>query len=413
MKRMYPVSAATSYDVVVIGRGAIGAAAALGMAQSGLRVGIVGPDGGSHADPDGQAGNVSDWDSRVFALSPASRQLLQGLRVWDAMDQSRIAPVFDMRVYPQAGPVESELHFSAYESCVDSLAQIVENRNLIDALNRAIDFAGVTKFESSLASIDPQEKPDALLTLEDGRQLRAHLVIGADGAHSQLRELLAIQADIRQYPQQAVVANFEIEKPHRDCAYQWFGDHGIVALLPLPGNRCSMVWSAPTQLAETLQTLDSTAMASRVAELSGNVLGSMSMITPQQTFALRLIQVPQLVASRVALIGDAAHVVHPLAGQGMNLGFGDLQTLLDVIRSREPFRDLGDPMLLRRYERARREPVQSIKLVTDGLQRLFDPESASDWPMLAYPVQRARDLGWRALESFPWLKRRLIAHAVS
>lgn len=402
---MYALSTATSFDALVVGRGAIGAAAALGLSRLGLKIAIVAPVAETSAAD-------AQWDSRIFALSPATRALLQQLRVWDAIDASRVAPVFDMRVFPSSRPGAPELHFSAYESKVEALAWIVEHKNLSSALDRALGFANVAILDGVVDSFDVQPH-GASVTLQDGRQLQARLLVGADGAASALRELAGMHSTVRDYPQTAVVANFETSLPHRDCAWQWFGDHGILALLPLPGDRCSIVWSAPTVLAQTLVDLEPERLADKVSEISGGMLGRLQMITPARPFALRLLQVERLIAPRLALIGDAAHVVHPLAGQGMNLGFGDLQCLLDVIHAREPFRDPGDPMLLRRYERARSEPVAMMRMATDGLQRLFDPESEPALPALVRPMLAARDLGWRLVESSSWLKRRLVAHAAS
>ena len=401
----------TSFEALVVGRGAVGAAAALGLARLGLKVAVVAPAEPQATDAEQHA--HGNWDARVFALSPAARGLLDRLRVWDAMDSARIAPVYDMRIYPDARAGAPELHFGAYEACVDALAWIVENRNLAGALERAMSFAGIASFDARVDAIDTATHGAATVTLDDGNVLRAKLVVGADGARSPLRTMLGIEASERDYPQRAVVANFETELPHRDCAYQWFGSHGILALLPLPGNRASIVWSAPPQMAESLLQADGDSLAGRVAEVSQRVLGRLELVTPQQAFPLRLIEVSRLIAPRVALVGDAAHVVHPLAGQGMNLGFGDVATLLEVVGARERYRDLGDQLLLRRYERARSEPVAMMRLTTDTLQRLFDPGSEPGLPLLLRPFVGARELGWRAVASSTWLKRRLIAHAAS
>lgn len=410
----------TNFDVVVVGRGAVGAATALGLAQSGLRTAILAPARPAAAPPQslptgqGDVAPVEDWDPRVFALSPASRALLERLRVWDALDATRLAPVHEMRIYPSAAPDAPELSFDAYEGCVDALAWIVEGRNLSSALDRALAFAGVASVDARLVGIACEPAASAAtVVLDDGRELHARLVVGADGAASPLRAAVGVRATERLYPQRAVVANFATEKPHRDCAYQWFGGHGILALLPLPGERCSMVWSAPLPLAETLLEPDPKLLAQRVNEVARGRLGELRVLTSQQAYPLRLLEVERAIAPRVALVGDAAHVVHPLAGQGMNLGFGDVQALLDVVHAREPFRDIGDHLLLRRYERARAEAVTAMRLATDGLQRLFDPESDLPLPALMRPLVGARELGWRIVESMPWLKRRLIAHAAS
>jgi ubiquinone biosynthesis UbiH/UbiF/VisC/COQ6 family hydroxylase len=396
-------TAPSSQDVIVVGRGAIGCATALGLAQSGLRVALVGPA----APPD-----ASDWDSRIYAISPASRQLLDGLRVWQALDAGRVAPVHDMRIYPSARAGAPELHFGAYEACVDALAWILENRNLMQALERSLGFTSVQVHPQKIVAAQTDD-PLASVTLEDGARLQARLLVAADGAESPLRGFLGLSASHRDYPQQAVVANFAASRPHQDCAYQWFGDHGILALLPLPGERCSIVWSAPSTLAQSLMSLPADELARRTAEVAGHALGELRPLGEARCFPLRLIQSEAMVAPRAVLLGDAAHVLHPLAGQGMNLGFGDVAELLSVVRSREPYRELGDRLLLRRYERARREPVLAMKLATDGLQRLFDPDAEPALPTLLRPLLAARELGWQAVAGSGWLRRRLIRHAVS
>lgn len=395
--------AASAHDVIVVGRGAIGCATALGLAQAGLKVALVGPV----AAPDG-----GEWDSRIYALSPASRLLLERLRVWQALDASRLAPVHDMRIYPSARAGAPELHFGAYEACVDSLACILENRNLMQALERGLGFTGVQVFSQKIVAAQTDE-PLASVGLEDGSRLQARLLVAADGADSPLRGFLGLASVQRDYPQQAVVANFATARAHQDCAYQWFGDHGVLALLPLPGERCSMVWSAPSALAQTLMSLPAAELAQRVAEVSGHALGGLQALGDARCFPLRLLQAESMVGPRAVLLGDAAHVLHPLAGQGMNLGFGDVTELLSVLQAREPFRDLGERLLLRRFERARREPVLAMKLATDGLQRLFDPDAEPALPALLRPMLAAREAGWQAVAAAGWLRRRLIRHAVS
>jgi 2-polyprenylphenol 6-hydroxylase len=397
----------SDFDVAVVGRGAVGAASALGLAQSGLRVALVGlPEGASVT-----AGGSDDWDARVFALSPATRALLHRLRVWQSMPASRIAPVYDMRIQPRAGTSATELHFDAYRARVDALAWIVENRALAGTLVQAAAYAGVTAIDANVDGVAADEPGPAgrvRLRLDGGRELSARLVVAADGAESPIREAVGIASHSRDYPQRAVVANFDTARPHGDCAWQWFGAHGVLALLPLPAGspergRCSMVWSAPSQLADELLALPQHALAAQVADVSGGVLGEMTMITAPRTFRLRLVRVDRLIANRTVLVGDAAHVIHPLAGQGMNLGFGDVGCLLDVVAGREPYRDLSDPLLWRRYERARRTPVASMQQVTDGLQRLFGP--------LPRPIEAVRDLGWELVARSPWIRRQLVSRA--
>ena len=394
----------SSVDVVVVGRGAVGAAAALGLSQAGLRVAWVGP--AAHAADEG------GWDARVFALSPGTRELLRALRVWDAMPAARIAPIYDMRVY--AGPQADapELHLDAYSGHVDALAWVLENRTLTRTLDEALRFTGVTLVDDTVEAMSlAGEGPTGRIRLElgSGATVSARFAVAADGADSTLRTLAGIEPRVHDYGQRGVVANFDTTLPHGDTAYQWFGaELGVLALLPLPADapdrgRVSMVWSAPEALAAELLALPPETLALRVAEAAHHALGDLSPLTTAQAFPLRLVQVPRLIAPRLVLVGDAAHAMHPLAGQGMNVGFADVECLLEVLRGREFYRDLGDPLLWRRYERARREAVSLMQAATDGLQRAFGP--------LPGPLVGLRDLGWRAVASSPWIRRRMIAQA--
>lgn len=404
-----PMKTVRTFDIAVVGRGAVGAAAALGLAQSGLKVCWIGPASLSTA----AAHAPTDWDARVFALSPATRDLLRSLRIWDALPVQRMAPVHDMRVYPGPQSDAPELHLDAYEGQVDALAWIVENRELMRTFNGALGFAHVDAIDDELVATAIEGEGAAgriVLSLASGKQVAARVAIAADGADSTLRGLAGIEPRIRDYGQRAVVANFDTTLPHGDTAFQWFGPElGVLALLPLPpdhpaSGRASMVWSAPEALAEELLALSHEALAERVGQASHHVLGNMTVITGPQSFALRIVRLPRLIAPRVVLVGDAAHAMHPLAGQGMNVGFGDVAQLLEVVRAREPFRDLGDTLLWRRYERARREAVAMMQDVTDGLQRVFGS--------LPAPLAGLRDLGWRAVARSNFIRRRLVAQAV-
>ncbi|RPH65784.1 MAG: hypothetical protein EHM83_05520 [Burkholderiales bacterium] len=422
---MSPRSAAARADVAVVGRGAVGIAAALAIARAGLSTTLIG------APPAADAAAGDPWDLRVFALSPATRALLESIGVWHALDAQRVAPVYDMRVFPEFGSDRDPLHFSAYDAHVDALAWIVEQRNLLRALEQAVRFAGLPVFDERFDGFDPDSpappastaalpQPAIHLRLEGGRRLRARLVVGADGAASRVRAAAGLAWSVFDYPQRALVAHFDTEHPHRDIAWQWFGRDGVLALLPLPAGsepgsspgRVSMVWSAPHELADALQAMSADQLAARVQSAAGSALGAMTPISRAEAFPLRLGRIESMIAPRVALVGDAAHLVHPLAGQGMNLGFGDVAALVQALRDREPGRDPGERLLLRRYERARAEPVAAMRRATDGLQRLFDPSRPLVPAAVGPLVESAVALGWRAVAGSGWLKRQLVAQAV-
>jgi 2-polyprenylphenol 6-hydroxylase len=234
-------ASALHFDIAVVGRGPIGASAALALQQADVRVAWVGRDAVSSIA-------LGVWDSRIYALSDAARQLLARLKVWEALARERIAPVYDMRVFPRATLDQTrhdELHFAAYEARTEALAWIVEGTNLTSTLKRAIGFSSVQTIEANLVALERSDERAVVLKLDDGLELRAKLVVGADGAGSVTREQVGIVSTSYDYPQTAVVANFECTAPHADSAWQWFGAHGVLALLPLPGRYCSMVWSAP------------------------------------------------------------------------------------------------------------------------------------------------------------------------
>ncbi|MCD6682136.1 MAG: FAD-dependent monooxygenase [Burkholderiaceae bacterium] len=409
-------------DVAVVGRGAVGVAAALALSRAGLSTVLVG------AQPVPDAMDESDaWDLRVFALSPATRRLLESIDAWQALDAHRVAPVYDMRVFPAFGSQDDELHFSAYESCIEALAWIVEQRNLMRALDEAQQAASLQivderfeGFDNAVHAASPAQEPFIRLLLDGGRRIEARLVVGADGAASRVREAAGIGSRVSDYPQRALVAHFDTSLSHRDVAWQWFGEHGVLALLPLPvtglaqvpAGRVSMVWAAPHELADELQAMTPDQLAARVQQATGSALGSMTSISRVAGFPLRLARASSMIAPRVALVGDAAHVVHPLAGQGMNLGFGDVEALMRTLREREATRDPGDRLLLRRYERVRAEPVAAMRRTTDGLQRLFDPVRPLAPKPVAPFVRSFVTLGWRAVARSGWIRKRLVAQAV-
>lgn len=391
-------------DVCVVGNGAIGKVAALGFAQAGYSVALLSPAAAPALDA---AALTQGWDARVYALNHVAHGLLSSLKVWDAMDAARIASVDEMVVQGDGGKHSGSLGFDAYGAHVGALAWIVEDRNLNAALDTALKFAPRVRAVQGRATALRSTSEAATVTLEDGRSLRAALVVGADGGQSWVRNQCDIGIDYRSYGQRGVVTNFECERPHHGIARQWFtATEGIVALLPLPGQRVSLVWSAPEPLAEALMRESPSQVAQRLQAFCGDQLGLLRPVQPEQVkaFPLALIRPHAIVAPRVALVGDAAHVVHPLAGHGMNLGFADVAGLLEAIAAREAHRDCGDARVLARYARARKEDILLMQLATDGLARLFATEFE--------PVRMVLNAGLNLIDKFPVIKRRLISHAL-
>jgi len=245
----------------------------------------------------------------------------------------------------------------------------------------------------------------AELGLADGRQLRARLIVGADGRDSWVRQQAGISAAPTAYQQDGVVANFRIEKPHRGIAYQWFERDGILALLPLPQQMVSMVWSVSPEKSAALLAMPAQELCAAVAAASQHTLGELRLVTAAAAFPLRLLKLPHIVAPRLALIGDAAHNVHPLAGQGVNLGFRDARELARVLLQRDAQTDCGDASLLRRYERARQEDIVSMQLTTDALKHLFNNNN----PLL----RNLRNFGLSMTNRITPLKKLLARHALN
>ncbi len=392
---------AERFDVMVAGGGLVGLALAPALARSGLSVALV--DRLPIAAPEFDA---QSWDPRVYAISPGSAKFLRAIGAWQVLPPDRIAAIEAMHVQGDAGAM---LRFSAYDLGERALAWIVEERVLRAALLRAVFDAGVDVIGDAAFAGLAWSATAATLTLAppDGaqRSVEARLLVGADGARSWVREAAGIMATPRRYGQTAVVANFACERAHHGIARQWFrADGSVLAWLPLPGRRISIVWSAPDAMAEELRALPPEALAARVADAGGRALDTLAQITGPAVFPLALLKLPTTIAHRLALVGDAAHGIHPLAGQGVNLGFGDAAALSQVLAERGPVADPGAPVLLERFARRRIEPVLAMQTVTDGLARLFGPPA----PWLA----TLRNAGLAAVDRLPPVKRALAQPAL-
>lgn len=390
-----PLPAGQPGSVVVVGTGVVGLATALGCAQRGIPVTLVGPAGApARAPAPGQ------FEARIYALSAAAIALLTEQRVWAQVEAQRTCAVERMQIYGDAG---GHLRLEARAAGVASLATIVEEDQLLRALwlvcsmtpgigHVAQDFEGV-EFDGGRVRVG----------LADGTVVDCALLLGADGKRSSVRAAAGFNARISSYGHTAIVANFVAERPHGGTAFQWFSDEGVVALLPLPAGQVSLVWSAPHALAGELQALPPQAFAARVASRSAHALGALAPAGERHAFALDRLVVDRLVRPGLALVGDAAHVVHPLAGQGLNLGLQDVSELLRQLDAREPWRTLGDRVWLRRYERARAAPVGLMRATVDGLARLFGETSPG--------VGRVRNFGLSAVDALAPLKNLLVRYA--
>ena len=393
------MSAEGPFEVAIAGGALVGAA--LARALRGTRAALI------SRERRPEAPGAQGFDARVYAISPANAAFLARLGAWSVIPEARRTPVHAMRVYGDDG--ESLIEFDAYRTGCSELAWIVEDRLLQDALWRGLEGQdGLSLFSaSSLQALDTTGLR-AGLSLKDGRKLSAQLVVGADGARSLVRAQAGIPVEERGYGQTAVVANFACGRPHRNVAFQWFQggqkDGAVLALLPLPGDHVSMVWSVADAEAARLLALAPAALSRAVAAASYESVGELAPVTPQRAFSLEQLAAGRLVAPRVALAGDAAHVIHPLAGQGANLGLQDARVLAEVLERREPGRDPGDLRLLRRYERARAEDILAMRTTVHGLFRLFDARGAG--------IARLRNAGLNLADRMPVIKNLLMRHAM-
>lgn len=348
------------FDLIIVGGGLAGASLAAALRESRLRIALV--EGQAPSRPQG-------WDARIYAISPANADFLARIGAWEHLDRQRMAPISAMEVHGDQG---GRLNFSAYETGVGELGWILESSLMACELWEGIKRqANVTRFCPTRPAALEIRHDAALLTLEDGQLLSGRLLVGADGRDSWVRRQAGLEAITTPYNEKGLVANFATEKPHRGIAWQWFRDDGVLAYLPLPGQRMSIVWSTPDAHADALCALPPEALAEQVAAAGQHVLGRLETITPAAAFPLRLIRVPRTVSPRLALVGDAGHGIHPLSGHGINLGFQDARVLAEMLGAAGPWQDIGEERFLQRYQRARREETVLMQTTTDTLRRLF------------------------------------------
>jgi ubiquinone biosynthesis UbiH/UbiF/VisC/COQ6 family hydroxylase len=387
------------FDIAVRGAGVVGACAALALAHDGHSVAWVCDDAplpksgdrAAAAGPTQPADAPPAQDVRAFALNAASAALLRRLKVWQALPDAACTPVQDMLVHGDAQP--GRLHFSAWQQGSEALAWIVDAQALEAALHEALRYA-------------PQVQ-----RLARNAQPRAELLVVTEGRDSATRTALGAHMALDAYGHSAIAARLLCAQPHAGAARQWFAAPSVLALLPAglpePGRSYALVWSMPTAQAKELMALPEVEFMRALHSALGEqalAVGELGLASPRGEWPLALGQARPLCGPGWVLAGDAAHVVHPLAGQGLNLGLGDVEALRRVLAQREGFRRLGDEKLLRRYARERQLPVQAMRLATDGLWQLFSH---------SHPVLRGlRNEGMAAVDRLAPLKRWLVQRAM-
>lgn len=371
-------------DVLVRGSGIVGQCLALALSRAGLQVALQGEPARADAPE----------DVRAYALNAGSVALLRSLKVWDGLPARAATPVYDMHVEGDAaaGATPGAIEFSAFEQRVGELAWIVDAPVLERELGAALRFAPHVE---TLPSDDPTP-------------VRAALTALCEGKASATRAALGVAFERHDYGHSAIAARLVASQPHHGTARQWFRSPDVLALLPFdtpePGRSYALVWSLPRERAQALAALDEAAFATELAQATGGAAGTLTPASPRATWPLSIARAQAWCGPGWVLLGDAAHVVHPLAGQGLNLGLADVAALARVIAAREPWRALGDEKLLRRYVRERAAPTWAMGTLTDGLLRLFAEPSPA--------VRELRNRGLTLVNRLPPLKRWLTAQAL-
>ncbi len=391
-------------DLLIVGAGMVGSALALALRHSGLEILLL--DGGSLAVKpfDAQA----PFEPRVSALSAASQRILERLGAWEGIAQRRCSPYSDMQVWDGSGT--GQIHFSAASVHAQVLGHIVENRVVQDALLETMQRRGGQRLLGAARLERLERTPQGWqLTLDDGRQLNAPLLVAADGANSAVRRLAGCETREWDYLHQAIVASVRCSEPHQRTAWQRFTDDGPLAFLPLERDRdqhwCSIVWSVTELEARRLMALEDAAFRAALGRAFERRLGEVEEVDPRLCIPLRQRHAKRYVQPGLALIGDAAHTIHPLAGQGVNLGLLDAAVLAEVIeaamaRGERP----EDIRVLSRFERRRMPHNLAMMAAMEGFERLFQAD-----PL---PLRWLRNTGLKAVQALPEAKALFVRQAL-
>lgn len=415
---MHASSAENEFDVVIVGGGMVGASLACALADSGLRLAVldsqpIAASAGSSARP----AEEPAFDPRVSAITPASQQFLHEIGAWDAIAAQRLSPYTDMHVWDGDGT--GSIHFAAADVHAELLGHIIENSVILTALRQRLGGNNITLLAPvTLTSLTPPDSasPEALVRIElaDGRCLSTRLLVAADGANSTVRELAGFQTREWDYQHHAIVTTVRTALPHRQTAIQRFMDAGVLAFLPLRTNpeegveeqrHCSIVWSVLPEVAQELMALDDTAFARELQAAIENRLGTIESVDKRSSFPLRQRHAHSYVQQGIALIGDAAHTIHPLAGQGVNLGLQDASVLAaEILQALNKGRDFADLRTLRRYQRRRIGHNLGMMWMMEGFKRLF-----AEQPLA---VRWLRNAGMAGLDRTVLLKNQIMRSAM-
>ncbi|MCV2883453.1 FAD-dependent monooxygenase [Aestuariibacter sp. AA17] len=390
------------FDVVVVGGGMVGLACALAMKDSQLNIAVI--------ESNDAPNQLSDSPGlRVSALNLASRTLLQNLGVWEEIEQSRLQPYQSMYVWEQDS--FAHIEFDQHTAGQPQLGYIIENQVITQALwakVRRTDHIQV--FTNAKINQFMQGQQETFIALDDQTMLSARLVVGADGANSFVRQQAKLPITFWDYEQSSIVATVKTALPHQNCARQVFTPNGPLAFLPLyEDNLCSIVWSQRTEQAKTLMALSDNDFSKALTAAFDAKLGLCEVHSVDQTsrqmFPLKMRYARRWLSQRVALVGDAAHTIHPLAGQGVNLGFMDAAALAEtVVALHEQGKDIGDEALLRSYERWRKAEAAKMIAAMEGFKRLFDG---------ANPLKKlVRDIGLTVVDAMPFAKEHIVQQAM-
>ncbi len=386
------------YDIIIVGGGMVGATLACALGNSSLRIAVI---EARQSNFDWQEGS---HDIRVSAITHASQHIFENLGVWESMQHDGAAAYNKMHVWDATG--QGQIHFDSTEVGQADLGHIIENRIIQKAVQtRLSDFDNVDLLMPlQLQSMQLNEQGVELLAA-DGLKLSAAVLVGADGANSWVRKQAGITLSSWAYQQNAVVCNVTTSESHQNACWQQFMPEGPLAFLPLADGQSSIVWSTTEEKSRSLLTMDEHSFNQELQLTFGSSLGRIQLSSERGSFPLRLRHANQYVQEHLALIGDAAHTVHPLAGQGVNLGLLDAVVLAEeLLRAQEKKREIGALSTLRRYERRRKGDNIAMLAAMDGFKRLFSNDLT--------PLKFLRNSGLNIADKLGPLKNMMIKRAM-